>query len=117
MARVARRILHGLLLLLGVSVFTFALLSAAPGNFFDELRLNPQISPQTVLALKAQYGIGDRLPIRYFKWLGSTIRGDFGYSMSCNCPVGSLLWLRARNTLLLASLATLLSWLLAIPWG
>jgi peptide/nickel transport system permease protein len=117
MARVARRTLHGLLLLVGVSVFTFALLSAAPGNFFDELQLNPQISPQTILALKARYGMNDRFPIRYLKWLNSAARGDFGYSMSYSCPVGSLLWLRAGNTLLLAALATLLAWSIAIPWG
>jgi peptide/nickel transport system permease protein len=117
MARVARRTLHGLLLLLGVSVLTFGLLSFAPGNFFDELKLSPQISPETILALKAQYGLNEPMPIRYLKWLEAAVRGDFGYSMSYHCSVGSLLWLRTRNTLLLAALATLLAWMMAIPWG
>lgn len=117
MARLVRRILHGLLLLVGVSAFTFVLLSAAPGNFFDELKLNPQISPETVLALKAQYGMNESLPIRYLKWVASAFRGEFGYSLSYKCPVGSLLWSRARNTLLLTGLATLLAWIVAVPWG
>jgi peptide/nickel transport system permease protein len=117
MARVARRIVHGLLLLVGVSVFAFALLSAAPGNFFDELRLNPQVSPETVAALKIQYGMDRPLPVRYLRWVASVARGQFGYSLSYHCTVGSLLWLRARNTLLLTGFATLLAWMVAMPWG
>jgi peptide/nickel transport system permease protein len=117
MVRVARRVLHGLLLLVGVSALSFALLSAAPGNLFDELRLNPQISAETVTALKAEYSIDKPWPVRYFRWLQSAARGEFGYSLSYRCAVGKLLWPRARNTLLLTSLATLLAWSIAIPWG
>jgi peptide/nickel transport system permease protein len=117
MLKVARRTLHGLLLLAGVSVFTFALLSAAPGNFFDELKLNPQISPATVAALKMQYGMDRPLPVRYLRWLASVARGELGYSMSYHCSVGSLIWVRAHNTLLLTGLATLLAWMIALPWG
>jgi peptide/nickel transport system permease protein len=117
MLKAARRTLHGTLLLAGVSVFAFALLSAAPGNFFDELKLNPQISPATVAALKIQYGMERPLPVRYLRWLVSVARGDFGYSVSYHCAVGSLMWVRARNTLLLTGLATLLAWMVALPWG
>jgi peptide/nickel transport system permease protein len=113
----ARRILHALGLLLAVSLLSFFLLSIAPGNFYDELRLNPQISPKTVEILKAKYGMDRPWPIRYVRWLGSAARGEFGYSFSYNCPVGALLWVRARNTLLLTSLATLLAWMVALPWG
>jgi peptide/nickel transport system permease protein len=117
MVRVARRILHGLLLLLGVSTLSFALVSAAPGNFFDELKLNPQISASTVASLKMAYGIDKPWPVRYERWLRSALRGEFGYSLSYRCPVGTLLWPRAQNTLLLTSLATLLAWMIAVPWG
>jgi peptide/nickel transport system permease protein len=117
MAKIAQRILHGVLLLLGVSALTFLLLSVAPGNFFDELRLNPQISPQTVAALKAQYGMDQPLPARYFHWLRSIAHGEFGYSLSYRCSVGTLIWPRARNTLCLTGLAMCFAWLLALPWG
>jgi peptide/nickel transport system permease protein len=117
MVRIARRILHGLLLLVGVSVLTFALLSAAPGNFFDELRLNPQISPQAIAALKAEYGVGRPWLVRYADWVRAAVRGEFGYSLSYHRPVGELLWPRVRNTLLLASLAMAFSWAIALPWG
>ena len=117
MIKVASRILHGVLLLAGVSVLAFTLLSVAPGNFFDELRLNPQVSPATVAALKIQYGMDRPLPVRYLRWLASVTRGDFGYSLSYHSAVAPLLMVRARNTLFLTGLATLLAWMVALPWG
>lgn len=112
-----RRVIHGMLLLVGVSVLCFAFAALAPGNFFDEMKLNPQISPATVAALRSQYGIDQPLPLRYGRWVRSVIRGEWGYSFAYNCPVRSLLMVRARNTLLLTTLATLLTWLIAIPLG
>jgi peptide/nickel transport system permease protein len=112
-----RRILHGILLLLGVSVLCFLFSDLAPGSFFDEMKLNPQISAETVTALRTQYGLDQPLYVRYGRWMKSVIRGDWGYSFAYNAPVKSLLVVRARNTLLLTSVATLLTWLIAIPLG
>jgi peptide/nickel transport system permease protein len=112
-----RRFIHGMLLLVGVSVLCFAFGALAPGNFFDEMKLNPQISPATVAALRSQYGIDQPLPRRYVSWVKSVLRGEWGYSFAYNCPVRSLLLVRARNTLLLTTLATLIAWLIAIPLG
>lgn len=117
MQQLAWRLGQRILLLIGVSIFTFALLSAAPGNFFDDLKLNPQISPATISALQAQYGVNRPLPERYARWIGSIARGEWGYSLSYHRPVGGLVWQRAGNTLLLTSLAVLLAWMLALPWG
>lgn len=112
-----RRVIHGVLLLVGVSVLCFCFSVLAPGSFFDDMKLNPQISPATVAALRSQYGIDQPLPLRYGRWLKSVFRGEWGYSFAYNCPVRNLLWVRARNTLLLTTLATLLAWLIAVPLG
>ena len=112
-----RRLAHAALLLLGISVFSFALLQLAPGDFFSSLQVNPQISSHTVSARRSQYGLDKPLPVRYGSWLRSTLKGDLGTSFAYNSPVGPLLALRARNTLLLTGTATLLAWLLAIPLG
>ena len=117
MKQFAWRLGQRLLLLVGVSLCTFVLLSAAPGNFFDDLKLNPQISAATVAACKSQYGANRPLPERYARWVESIFRGDWGYSLSYHCPVGGLVWQRARNTLLLTAFAVLLAWMLALPWG
>src|SRR5262249_47232594 len=117
MSRLVQRAVHGLLLLAAVSAFTFLLLSIAPGNSFDELRLNPQVSAETVAALKLQYGTDRPWPDGYGRWVLALARGDFGYSTSYHQAVGSLLWIRARNTLLLTTLAMLVAWAVALPWG
>jgi peptide/nickel transport system permease protein len=57
------------------------------------------------------------LPVRYAAWVASVLRGDFGYSLAYNSPVGPLLWARVRATLLLTGTATLLAWLIALPLG
>lgn len=92
-------------------------LELAPGNFFDEIRLNPQISSATVANLRKQYGMDQALPVRYFRWLGSAAKGELGFSFAYNAPVAPLLWARARNTLLLTGTATLLAWLISLPLG
>jgi peptide/nickel transport system permease protein len=113
----ARRLGHTVLLLIGVSVLCFVFTSLAPGSFFDEMKLNPQISPETVAALKAQYGLDKPLPVRYAIWLKAVLKGNWGYSLAYNSPVRGLLIVRARNTLLLTGLATLLAWMIALPLG
>jgi len=111
------RLGHGLLVLIGVSALSFLLAGAAPGSFVDELKLDPRISPTTISALRDRYGLDQSLPEKYFHWLQSIARGELGFSVAYNSPVGPLLWPRARNTLLLAVPATALAWLIAVPVG
>ena len=106
-----------MLLLFGVSVLCFLFTEMAPGSFFDEMRLNPQISPETILALHTRYGLDQPVLVRYGHWLAAVVRGDLGFSIAYNAPVAPLLWSRARNTLLLATIAMLLTWLIGVPLG
>src|SRR5579864_5050195 len=117
MRYLTRRVVHAALLLTAISVFSFALLQWAPGNFFDAMRLNPRISAQTVNGLRSEHGMNRSFPLRYAHWAYSVLKGDMGFSFSYNTPVAPLLWTRARNTLFLTGIATLLAWLLAIPVG
>jgi peptide/nickel transport system permease protein len=111
------RLLHGLLLLASVSLLTFALLQLAPGDFFAEMRLNPQITSESVAALRHQYGLDRSVATRYLLWIDSVRKGELGFSFAYDSPVASLLWTRARNTLVLTLTAMLLSWLIAVPVG
>ncbi|HUC55386.1 MAG TPA: ABC transporter permease [Candidatus Cybelea sp.] len=112
-----RRLIQAAFLLTGVSILTFLFSTLAPGNYFDEMRLNPQISPETVAALRAQYQLDQPLPLRYGRWVNSVLHGEMGFSFAYNSPVRPLLWTRARNTLLLTLSATLIAWALALPLG
>jgi peptide/nickel transport system permease protein len=113
----ARRFLHSLALVFGVSLLSFAFLQLAPGSFFDDMQLNPQISRQTVAQLYRHYGLDKPLPVRYLDWLRSVAKGECGISFAYNTPVAPLILTRSRNTLLLTGTATLISWLIALPAG
>jgi peptide/nickel transport system permease protein len=113
----AQRILHATLLLLAISFFSFALLQLAPGDYFDSMRLNPQISRQTLTGMRSEFGLDRPLPIRYARWLTSLLHGELGVSLASRGPVVPVLRVRARNTLVLSATATLFAWLLALPIG
>lgn len=117
MKYVARRLLRAVLLLWGVSALCFLFTQIAPGSFFDEMRLNPQVSPETIAHLQERYGLDKPVLTRYAKWTASLVRGDLGYSLAYNTPVEPLLVLRAENTLLLTSVAMFLTWLIGVPLG
>jgi peptide/nickel transport system permease protein len=113
----AQRLTRALFVLLGVSLLVFVLIDLAPGRSFQEMRMNPQISRETVAALRAEYGLDQPLPMRYARWLRSVSRGEMGFSFAYNRPIWPLLRSRIGNTLILTLSALLASWLIAIPLG
>jgi peptide/nickel transport system permease protein len=114
---IARRRVRAVLLLIGVSALCFLFTEMAPGSFFDEMRLNPQISPETISNLRSHYGLDQPLLVRYERWMKSAIHGDLGFSIAYNTPVTPLLWSRAKNTLLLTTTALVVTWLISVPLG
>ena len=112
-----RRLLHAVLLLAGISVLTFLLLEIAPGDFLGEAKLNTQLSPSTIAALRERYGLNQSLPHKYVRWLGSVADGSFGVSFAYDLPVSTLLWPRARKTLQITLVSLVLAWLIALPLG
>ena len=90
-----KRLLHMIPLLLGVSLLTFLLMSLAPGDYFTALSQNPQISPETIAQLKAQFHLDKPWYVQYFYWLKNVLHGDFGYSMAYKIPATSLIFAAA----------------------
>jgi peptide/nickel transport system permease protein len=115
---VVRRMLALIPLLLAGALITQALLIASPGSFLASLAADPHISPQLLALLKQQYHLeSESVWLRFGYWLGEAVRGNFGYSFKYRMPVGSLVWERLGNTLLLGGTSLFLAWGLAIPAG
>jgi peptide/nickel transport system permease protein len=115
LATILIRCLKAVLVLLAVSILAFALVDLAPGDYFDELRLNPAVSQRAVESLRQQYGLQETAPVRYTLWAISCLDGSWGFSLAHQRAAGPLIRERAANTLLLASVALVLTWLFAIP--
>lgn len=114
---VLRRLAHGLLLLLGVSILTFLLTELAPGDFLDDATIDPDVPSETVTAMRERLALDGSVVERYLRWIGALARGDLGVSLADGTPVTELLWRRGRHTLLLSAAATFAAWMLALPLG
>src|SRR3989338_5858708 len=114
---ILRRILVAIPLLLGISLLTFILIQVTPGNFFDTMKLNPQISADTIARYEELYHLDRPLLEQYFHWIGNLLKLDFGYSFFYNCPVSRVISDRLYNTFILSLASLLFTWLVAIPLG
>lgn len=103
--------------LFGITLLSFVIMKAAPGDFLSQMKLNPQVSPEMIDLMRKQFGLDQPWPIQYLKWLWGIIHLDFGYSFTYRVPVATLIVERVLNTLLLTITAALLSWIIALPLG
>jgi peptide/nickel transport system permease protein len=103
--------------LFGITLLSFVIMKAAPGDFLSQMKLNPQVSPETIELMRRQFGLDQPLYVQYLKWLWGIVHLDFGYSFTYRVPVATLITERVLNTLLLTITAALLSWIIALPLG
>lgn len=118
-AFLARRIITVFLpTLLGISILVFGAMRLIPGNFVDILiGIGPDVSPAQRAAIVHSYGLDKPLPVQYLSWLGHTLQGNMGTSLRTGNPVTTEIVSRLPVTLELTALATVLSLLIAIPFG
>lgn len=114
---ILRRLLQSVLTLFVISIFLFGLISLVPGGMMTAYAENPDMTPEDIARLEARYGFNDPAPLRYVKWLGSTLRGDWGNSYVSKRPALQEIGERLPNTLLLMSVMLIVTLLLAVPLG
>ena len=114
---IIKRFLYMIPLLLGISFFSFMIISLAPGDFLTAMSQNPQVTAETIAELRMKFGLDHPWYIQYAKWLWNAAHLDFGYSFANQVPVFVLIRERMLNTLLLALSAALFAWGLSIPLG
>ena len=105
-----------LLTMLIVSFLAFLAFQVIPGDPTNTI-LGTDATPEQVEALRAQLGLDRPFFVRYFDWLFSFVRGDFGTSYSYSMPVSDMLSGKLGVTLLLAALSFTLTVLVSIPVG
>jgi ABC-type dipeptide/oligopeptide/nickel transport system permease component len=109
------RLLQGVVVLFGVSLFAFLLIFLA-GDPAAGLA-QPDWTRAQVDQLRQDLGLDRPLLVQYGDFLGRTLRGDLGQSFRQRRPVAELLTERVAATLELASTAFLLSLLIGLPLG
>ncbi|MCL6547655.1 MAG: ABC transporter permease [Alicyclobacillus sp.] len=105
------------------SLVVFAIIQLPPGDFVTSYVQNlaaqgGQIQQDTIEGLRRIYGLGDPLPIQYFKWMrGILTRGDFGIAFELSMPVSKVIWERVWLTVALSLGSVVLTWLIAFAIG
>jgi len=113
-----RRIFTLIPLLLGVTFLAFLLIYLAPGDFLSQMAENPQISAETIEAMRTKFGLDQPWYVQYGLWLKNVFfHLDFGESFAFRQPVFHVIAPRLGNTLILALSAAVVAWGLAIPLG
>ncbi len=103
-------------LVLGIATIIFFLVNFAPGDP-TQLLLSPGMTQEVVEQMRANFGLDQPVHIRYVKWLGAMLTGDFGYSFSHSRPVLDVLVDFLPNTLLLSACALALAFVFGIVIG
>jgi len=113
---VVRRLLLLVPILLGVSILIFFWIRALPGNPATAL-LGERATPALVKEYKQRYGLDKPLPVQYWDYLKTTLRGQLGTSISSRRSVVYEIEHRFPATIELAFAAMLFAVVLGIPFG
>ena len=112
-----KRLLIAVPMLIGIALLTFVLMRLTPGNYLDTIRMDPQVSQQTIEHYEKLYQLDQPVVIQFAHWLKNLVKGEFGFSFHYNVPVTRIIGGRLLNTFLLSFAAFLLTWLVALPLG
>jgi peptide/nickel transport system permease protein len=113
-----RRVFQSIIVILIVTVITFALLRAIPGNpAIAILGPNSFRNPGAIRQFDQQYGFDLPWYSQYWLWLRHLLGGNLGFSWKDNQTVASLLGTHLPKTIFLVGISTILALVLAIPVG
>ena len=113
-----KRLLGMLPMLLIISLLVFFALELAPVDPVSYL-ISPDMSTnmENVEALREKLGLNDNVVVRYFRWIGNVLKGDFGYSIVTGTPISRIISLKLPATFELAAIALLVSTVLGVGLG
>ncbi|HTJ56170.1 MAG TPA: ABC transporter permease [Devosiaceae bacterium] len=123
---VIMRILAAIPILILLSVVTFIIIKAPPGDYGDYIRsmlMNQghatyEAAEAQAQAYRVAHGLNLPLPLQYFNWIwGIITRFDFGQSFYYNRPVGDVVAERLPRTILLALTCHFLASAIGITLG
>jgi peptide/nickel transport system permease protein len=113
---IVRRIGTMILTMIVVSILLFLTLEFNSENVAVKV-LGPYSSPESRAIWLEDHGYNDALPVRYGRWLGNFIVGDFGESIRFKTPVANVLLPRLKNTGILAAVTLAIVTVLGLTFG
>ena len=103
--------------IIGVTLLIFILAEFMPGDALSGLFMDPFLDPETIEAMRDLHGLNDPWYVRYTRWVGNMIQGDFGNSLVWHRPVTDVIGERIGNTVFLSVVSVMIVYSFAIPLG
>ncbi len=104
------------LTLLLVALLVFAAIGLVPGDPARAL-VGTEAGPEEYLAARERLGLDLPWPVRFARWIGGLLRGNWGESLRYGRPARELVGGGLSLTVPLAALALFLSILISLPLG
>ncbi|MBC8586759.1 ABC transporter permease [Paratissierella segnis] len=118
MARYLRkRVLTGILVILVSLIINFSLIHLAPGNPINLLAGKDNPSQEMIDTLTKKYGLDKPIYVQFIHYIKTLLKGDLGYSIMSNEPVGKLILEKVGPTLLLALTSIILALVIGTALG
>jgi ABC-type dipeptide/oligopeptide/nickel transport system permease component len=102
--------------LVGISIVSFLLIHAIPGDP-ARLLLGAKATPEAIAAIHAKFGLDRPVAIQYFYFIANLIRGELGLSIIYRAPVLLVVVDRILPTLFLLIYAVMLAVTLSVLLG
>ena len=112
----AKRLIYTIPIVFGVAIVCFILVHIAPGSPLDSV-LPPDANQDLKNQLMALYGFDRSYPEQFFRWVWRALHGDLGTSVATSRPVSAEVSKAVGNTLMLASVATVIGFILGSFFG
>jgi peptide/nickel transport system permease protein len=100
--------------LVGISIITFALIRAIPGDP-ARILLGTKSTPEAIARIRAQFGLDEPLWLQYVYFIKNVFNGEMGTSILYRVDVLRLIGERVAPTLFLVIGSVLLAMLIAVP--
>ncbi len=100
--------------LFGISVVTFVLIHAIPGDPVRAI-LGPKATPEVIERIRAEYGLDKPVVVQYFYFLKNVARGEMGTSIVFKTAVVGLVMERFEATIFLLGYGVVLALFLTVP--
>ena len=119
---IIRRLILMVPTLFMISLISFVIIELPPGDYMtsyiaNRMAMGDDVRQDEIDALVKQYGLDQPAPVRYTKWLGNVVQGNFGFSFEWQLPVSDLIWERLGLTVVVAFAALIFSWLVGLVIG
>ena len=82
----ARRLVQGIFVIIGISILVFTIARVVPGDP-ARMSLGPRASQQVVNELRSEMHLDKSLPVQYAYWFKGVLTGNFGKSLNTKRPV------------------------------